>query len=454
MKLVKMSLAAAVLLGASAFAIDNIKMSGDAQLFYGTNNAGTTTSASGIEPITGINAGSGGDLFDKGNSAADTALRLGVTGDLTKGVSFGVTGYAVSTLGLENNLVSNTWTGAHGSTANGSSVGAEVNDASWIGEAWLATTLGKTTVKAGRMALDTPLAYSETWSIAPNTFEGAVVINQDIPDTTLVGAWVGKGNGVNTLGANGLGGFDNESFGIDGIIGTGADFHTFANDGAYAAAAINNSLKFLTAQAWYYNVVDVADAFWLQADWDCQLVKDVKVGVQYANMSAKGNIENTLNGLGANDDSSAYAVKLAYEGIKDLKVSASYSKADADGVLKIANVATNNLTIAQSKLYTEAYMNYGYAGAPDASTYGLYAEYNAGFAKLGAQFTDTSIGTTGAANQAAGGKNNVDMTEATLTATKSFGPLDATVAYYSTDADDQNDGKRYDSVLAMLKLNF
>ncbi len=75
----------------------------------------------------------------------------------------------------------------------------EVNDESWIGELWLAATMGKTTAKVGRMELDTPLAFSEKWSVAPNTFEGAVVINQDIPDTTLVGAWVGKGNGVNAL---------------------------------------------------------------------------------------------------------------------------------------------------------------------------------------------------------------------------------------------------------------
>ena len=50
------------------------------------------------------------------------------------------------------------------------------------------------------------------------------------------------------------------------------------------------------------------------------------------------------------------------------------------------------------------------------------------------------------------------MTELALTASKSFGPLDATVAYVSTDADDQNvasgSASRYDSVLAMLQLNF
>lgn len=433
MKLVKMSLAAAVLLGASAFAVDNIKISGDAKLYYGTNNKEASSGAL-------VNNGTTGNLFDKGNSFADTALRVSVTGDLTKGVSFGLTGYAISTLGLENNLVSNTWTGAHSATVGGSSSGgAQVNDAAWMGEAWIAATAGKTTAKLGRMELDTPLAFSEKWSIVPNTFEGAVLINQDLPDTTLVGAWVGKGNGT--------GGHAGSSLGRDNIVAANANFNTFMTDGAYAAAAINNSLKFLTAQAWYYNVVNVADAYWLQADWDCQLVKDVKLGVQYANMDPKG-LYPTQH------DSSAYAVKLAYAGIKDLKLSAAYSATDKNGFLKVANVATANTT-SQSKLYTETQWNYGYVGTAGADTVNVAAEYNVeGIAKLGASATCVS---------AKAGTNTVSdsMNEVAVTASKSFGPLDAKLAYISTDtsADNTsltalNGGKRFDTVLAYLTLNF
>ncbi len=40
MKLVKMSLAAALLVGSSAFALDNLKYTGDAKLFYSTADAG------------------------------------------------------------------------------------------------------------------------------------------------------------------------------------------------------------------------------------------------------------------------------------------------------------------------------------------------------------------------------------------------------------------------------
>jgi hypothetical protein len=427
MKLVKMSLAAAVLLGASAFAIDNVKVNGDAKLFYSTNDLGT---------------GSDADLFQQSQSAADTALRLGVTGDLVKGVSFGATAYAVSTLGLENNLVGNTWTGAHGNDS-GAPDADDTSDEAWMGELWLAGTFGKTTLKVGRMELDTPLAYSEKWSVAANTFDAAVVINQDLPDTTLVGAWVGKGNGVNALSPI-SGAHDNSSdVGLDGFMGTKAKFGTFVDDGAYAAAIVNNSFKPLTAQAWYYNVSNVADAYWLQADINCDLVKGLSVGAQYANIDPK-DMASTY------DDSKAYAFKLSYEGVENLKVSASYSDTDKDGTLKIANVATNNLYYGQSKLYTEAWWNYGYVGAPNAESINLTAEYDAGIAKIGVYYTDVN----NADMTVASGNADADMTEVAITVSKSFGPLDAALAYISTDADDQNNAKRYDTVQAYLTLNF
>ncbi len=441
MKLVKMSLAAAVLLGASAFAIDNVKVSGDAKLFYNTNDM--TYTEGGVVQSGLFEQGVAGS----GGSAADTALRLGVTGDLTKGVSFGATGYAVSTLGLENNLVSNTWTGAH---ANAGTAG--VDDAAWMSELWIAATAGKTTAKLGRMELDTPLAFSEKWSIVANTFDAAVLINQDLPDTTLVGAWVGKGNGVNALGTNSTvrsltsAAADNTAaLGIDGILASGGKYSTFMKEGAYAAGAINNSFKPLVAQVWYYDVGSVADAYWLQGDIDCQLVPGVKVGAQYAKMDTKSGLNDVA-------DSSAYAFKLGYEGVKNLKVSAAYSQADADGSLKIANVATGNLGGAQSKLYTEAWWNYGYVGAPDAEAVNVTVEYDAGFAKIGAYCTNVHVENTNAAvvTKAAG----TDMREVSVTASKSFGPLDTSLAYVSTDADDQNSGEQYNSLQVYLTLNF
>ena len=419
MKLFKMSLATAVLLGASAFAIDNVKVSGDAKLFYSTDNADAVSA-----PQDG--------LFGQANSVADTALRIAVTGDLTSNVSFGATGYAVSTLGLENNLVSNAWAGSRDG----------VQDSAWLGELWIAGTAGKTTAKAGRMELDTPFAFSEKWSTVPNTFNAVVLMNTDIPDTTLVGAWIGQGNGLNTVTPNG-----NTGPGWDYM---GKDFGTFVSSGAYAVGAINNSFKPLVAQAWYYNVSDVADAYWLQADWDCQLIKDVKVGVQYGSMNPKDSFSTVET-----KDSEAYAVKLSYAGVKNLTLSAAYSSADEDnGALEIANVATANTGsytgkfAAQTKLYTEAWWNYGYVGQAGADAVMLSAAYDAGVAQLYAQYTDIEIQPTGAATAN-------DVTEVTLTATKSFGPLSATLAYiWADDNTGVNNSEAYDTVQAYFTFSF
>ncbi len=403
-KTVIISLAAAVLLGGSAFAVDNVKVSGDAKFYYYTDDK------------------TPGNLFSKTSSAADTALRLGVTGDLAKHVSFGVTGYALSTLGLENNLVSNTWSSAH-TTSNQS-----VNDAAWLGELWIAANYGNTTLKAGRMLLDSPLSFSETWSITPNSYEAVVLLNQDIPDTTLVAVYAGHSNEVD--------GNISSVAGIDKIVAPSGTFGTHGVSGANVFGIINNSYKPLTAQAWYYDVVSLADAFWLQGDVNCELVKGLKFGAQYAEISPKA-------GYSSYHDSKGYAFKVGYEGIENLKVSTAYSAVDKDSVFKVANLATNN-TVSQSKLYTEAFWNYGYVGAPDAKSWNLTAEYNVqDIAKFGAYYTNVSID-----------KTNIDIQEIALSATKSFGALDTTLAYVSTDANNQNNGSQSNSILGRLTLNF
>ncbi len=104
------------------------------------------------------------------------------------------------------------------------------------------------------MELDTPLAFTEKWNIVNNTFEAAVALNNDIPDTTLVGAWVGKHNGHGNdyykwTGVNLLAGSPGRTVNME-------DFSTFCDmHGAYASAAINKSIPNTTLQAWYYNVV-------------------------------------------------------------------------------------------------------------------------------------------------------------------------------------------------------
>ena len=441
MKIVKMSLAAAVLVGASAFAIDNVKVSGNAQLFYSTQDA------------KGLTGGSA-SLFDKDSSAADAGLNLNISADLAKNslvtVSAGA-GYTVlSTLGLENNFVGNVWGGAHTATAGtgasyGSGLlgGAKVENANWMNEAWVAVSLNqlsKSTVKVGRMELDTPLAFTEKWSIEKNTFEAGVLINQDIPNTTLVAAYVGNGNGTEAYGDLGVHQSNvlHQSLAVGPVVNANGNFATYGSNGAYAYGIINNSWKPLTAQAWYYDVSKTAQAFWLQADLDTTTLglAGVTAGIQYANVDAS----DTVSGSGA---SKTTAGKLGYA-VKDMfAASVAYSAVSDQGLVGAANTATST---GASKLYTEAWWNYGQVTAIGASAWNvtLTSPVNGLF--------DAGLYITSVDQK----RDRQDMTEVAVTAGKKFGPLDATLAYISTSFNNKNTGPLLDSntVQAYLTLNF
>jgi len=451
MKLTKLSLVAALLIGSSAFAIENTKVSGDVKLYYGTNHQESSDT----------------DMFNKDASYADTALHLGLTSDLSEGVSAGVGLTAVSTLGLENNLVSGTWSNSHAATGSTGSAygngavrassptsndGLQVDDAAWIDEAWIAGTALDTTVKVGRQALDTPLAFTETWGVDTNTFDAAVMINQSIPGTTIVGAWVGKSNGSAddeaTASLNKVGNALGVTLTNAGYVAEDGKFSTFAKDGAYAAGIINNSWKPLTVQAWYYDLQGLAQAYWLEADLN---LEGVLVGAQYANTDA-----DSLKSLGRYagpgftnpyatsdvDDTSMYSVMLGYEMKDVLTVKAAYSSVTDDGTLGMANTATGSYASigGQSKMYTEMWWNYGAVSAVGADSYSVTAEATVGpdiNLLLGYYFADVDpeLNTNGGNVLIA---DKYEMTEIAFTASKSFGPLDTSLALLYDDKDDQD----------------
>ena len=407
MKLVKMSLLAATLIASSAFAIDNVKVDGDTKLFYST-----------------WDGANGETLFDQGSAMGEASLRLGVTADLTEGVSGGATLYAISTLGLYNNLVGATWTGG-------------LHDNFWFGEAWLAGTYGKTTGKIGRMELDTPMVFTETWSVVPNTFEAAVLINQDIPGTTLVGAYVGQSNDIVVNGT-----------GTDILPGTGAEdarsdvFSSFYQ-GAYALGAVNNSWEPLMVQAWYFQAQHLLSSYWVQGDLN---IIGLDFGLQVAGTTETAALSDQSN--------SAFAGKVGYSMKDTFTVSAAFSQTD-DGATTTA-AASNLAGSGQSKMYSEAWWNYGYVGRPDTTAINVTATTpeELTWANLGLYLTQTTTKDGFAVG------TDTEMMEVTLEAAKSFGPLDVGLYYIMTDATDQNikfgdtEGSAYSTVQAYLTYNF
>ncbi len=402
MKFAKLSLAAIMAMGVSAFAdVQNIKVSGDAKLYYSTTDAHN------------------GDLFSQDSSAGQAALDIAASADLADGVAGKIGVTMLNTLGLENNLVSEVWD-------------AGLSNQWWVSEAWLAKKIANTTVKVGRQTLDTPLAFTETWSIAQNTFDAAVVLNNDIPDTTLVAAWVGRGNGTSATPT--IGNPNSATAPIAALAGVvnnaqnGNDpFGTYQQDGAYAFGAVTTALPMTTAQAWYYDVNDVATALWLQADIALEdELKGLTLGAQYATLDLN---DATL------EDGSIWAVKVGYAMENGLSLGASYSSSDKSSAGAGWNTATNT---GASKIYTEAWWAYGHVTASDTDSYTLEAEYEMhDVADFAVYYTN--------ADHATGD----DMTELTVTASKSFGSLDTTLAYINTDL-----GESDNMVQVYLTYNF
>ena len=420
-----MSLLAATLIASSAFAIDNIKASGDAKLYYSTSDDADNS------------------LFNKNGAAGQAAASLSISADLTEGISAGSKITALSTLGLEGQLVNNVWEAPSGLT-----------DSFIVNELWLAGTIGKTTGKIGRMPLDTPLVFTETWSITENTFEAAVLINQDIPDTTLVGAYVG-GSNAQAFGGSGAG--------IGGVISTSANGSTFSQfyKGAYAAGAVNNSWAPLTAQAWYYGATSTVNAYWLQAD--LALDFGLLLGAEFTGLDIKegalADATATPPFAGLNDSSNtAWAVMAGYEMKDSFKISVAYSQTGEDKDNSVG-AGMNLAGSGQSKLYTSAWWNSQIVATVDTSAINFTATTpeELTYVGLGLYVTQVTVGENGT-----GADKNADLLEVTLEASKSFGPLDTSLVYILTDqegvnlstAGDATTGQSFNTVQAYLTYNF
>ncbi len=446
MKLTKLSLVAVMAMSVSAYAIDNVKVNGEAKLWY--QSAETLDSTA-----TGSYNEAEDDFFDNGvNTAAQIKLSVGATADLLQNLSAGVKVSALSTLGLENNLVGNVPTakfdangGNHFTAPNATTDLSALDDFAWVEELYLAYTTGKTTAKVGRQRLDTPLAFSENWNVVDNTFEAAVLLNSDLPDTTLVGAWVGKHNGVGLLQT-----VPTTQIGRNTTMAYKGEFSTFGTDGAYAVAAINKSLPNTTLQAWYYNVGQIADAYWLQAD--TKVLGMVNLGAQYAGM----NPDSALGGGTSDRSTNMYALKASVD-VAGVNVYGAYSSVD-EGTLGFANVATGDKTMMYTGL-ASVYFDGEIVSAPDTDAWkiGASTKMIPGFtlaASYGEAETGNNEGTLGAVSGLSALNNDYNAWD--VVANTKVGPVDLTAIYTEFERENAVGVKTIDNalfrVIASLKF--
>lgn len=330
MKFAKLSLAAMMALGVSAYALDNVKLSGHAKFWFETNDTGE-------------------GLFDRGANTGDFVLNTKITGD-KGGVAYTVDTYASDTLGLgpAGDILGGY---RHGVAKEGVQI-AQANVVIPVG--------GKTIVKAGWQELQTPFAFTEKWNSIPNTFNAAVVVNNSIAGTTLVGAYVGKSTGtagVDATGSNTRAGWKVQ---LD---------PTDMGYGAYMAG-VHTGVAGAKVNGYFYNLTSLGTAYWADAS------------AKVAGVAVKGIVAGTDVGT----SNTAFAVSAATK-VAGMSVSAAYSSVGENGIA-IANIGTN---MKKTKLPTATVYGDGFVVAqPDTQSYKIKAVTKVGGAKLIAQYGATT----------------------------------------------------------------
>ena len=378
-------------------------------------------------------------------------------------------------MGLENNLVGNVQSGnANATTATGSDANPY-----WLSEAYFTYKAGKSVVKMGRQALPqsiSPLAYSESWGAFENTFEAAAVINSDIPNTTLVGAYVSRGNGQYYSQVVGGGISQNpmtfESYILGhGAAGLGNLGGTDHGSGAYMIAAINSSVPGLTLAGNYYDVADVANAYWLSASYDAKVAK---LDLIYAGVTTEGAAKSIYHATTGDDTTNAFAAKVSGN-VAGVSLGASYSNVSA-GTLGMGNTATLSKDTAVNTAISAVTTNTALptagvggshtgaaAGYDDTTGYKIEAGYSVAGVNLGAYYNNIEVGKKSAQAAIAATTNTMGLVggkKATLssyalTAGTKIDDLNLAVAYVSESNDKNKSGIADENILRVVaSINF
>jgi hypothetical protein len=306
------------------------------------------------------------DLADGVTTANDIGLQLrAVNKDMFAGIGAGI-----ELSGLYHSDEFSNGRVQRGDTTN--------NWGAAVTQAYLTYGFGNTSLKLGRQHLPkglSPFAFTEGWQPIKNSFDAVLVVNSDLPDTTLVGAWVSQSN--NSIGN--IGGFAH--------LNAGTPFN--ANDGIYMLAAQNKSISGLTLTGNYYFAPDMTSniggvpfagggdvhAFWLDGKFN---VSDFTIALQGGSIMPDG------TGL---DDTTAYGAKIGGNfGMFD--TSLAYSSVD-DGSVAIHNWGTN----VKTPLYTQAILNQTFIKR-DSDTFLIKAGVKALGGKFGAYYNYSDLGAT------------------------------------------------------------
>ncbi|QOR62149.1 hypothetical protein ACM66Z_01330 [Sulfurovum sp. ST-21] len=327
-------------------AVSGWDFSGQAVVYYQTGDYATA-------PSGAVDA----DLFDQDGSRADFGLQLrAVNKDVVAGIGAGVEVTGLSTLNLENSIVSDVMQGVGNGDLD------DMTDGGWISQMYLTYAIDNTSFKAGRQELPkslSPFAFSEGWNVFKNTFDALLVVNTDIKDTTLVYAWVygGNSNGLGALGSN------------------LTDFNALNDDdGVHMLTVQNKSFEGVTLTGSWYFGSDMAVTDDINILWG-----DAKFGLAGLNVALQGG--SVMSDAFLND-TRAFGAKIGGK-IDMFDLSLSYSNVD-DGDTGVFNVGG-----VKTPLYTQMILNQGFI-ASDNDTFVARAAVKALGGKIALAYDTTS----------------------------------------------------------------
>ncbi|UPT77340.1 hypothetical protein MN086_09825 [Sulfurovum sp. XGS-02] len=337
-------------------------------------------------------------LFDQEASAADAGIQLRATNnDVVAGIGAGFAVNGLSTLNLENSVVNGVMQ-LTGNPVAGNDID-DVTDGGWISEAYLTYGFGNTSIKAGRQTLPkslSPFAYSENWNVFANTFDSVLVVNTDIENTTIVGAWVYGGN-VNSFGMTNL-----------------TDFNALNDDdGVYMLTLQNKSIADLTLTGSYYYGSEHIGGEDTQILWG-----DAAYDAGSFGLGIQG---GTLMNDSFVDDMTAFGAKITTE-VSGFNLMAAYSDVQDGAMLQLGGTT--------SALYTNTVANELVNGLLEIDASKILV--GAGVDALGGNFNAAYAMTD---SDVTGDVNEFDL----VYSTNLTDALGLTAAYVNIDADAMTD---------------
>ena len=264
-----------------------------------------------------VDAHNDASLFDHYTTYGSVGLQLrAVNKDIFAGIGAGVEVSGIAQSEKFSHVTLQTDTNPNGFRFPFQGGGDAQVESAAITQVYLTYGFGNTALKIGRQTLPkslSPFAYTEGWQVFKNTLDAALVVNTDLPDTTLVYAAVGAAN-------SSIGRLDS----FDKINENGNVVHMLT--------AQNKSFEGLTLTGTYYYAPDMvgngldANILWGDAKYK---FSDYLFAVQGGQLSG-----DTL------EDTNAFGVMAA--GKWDIfGASVAYSSV-SDGDLRVTNLATGS----------------------------------------------------------------------------------------------------------------